>query len=154
MMALLGRMFFWLSWPALYVYLRGTTRTRVMIEVDGHILLIKGWHDGAKWALPGGGVHKGEDARVSALREVREEVGIGLNDGQLVHLGSDHYHQRGLQYQIERYGCTLSERPEIRRQKHEVLAAAWYPISEIQPALVEPNVLRQLEAWQQIRYTS
>lgn len=154
MAALLGRIFFWLSWPALYLYLRGTTRSRVMIEVDGHILLIKGWHDGAKWALPGGGVHKTEEAVASALREVHEEVGITLDAAQLVHLGSDEYHQRGLSYQIERYGCRLNERPEIHRQKHEVLATRWCPIAELGPDLVEPNVLRQLEAWQQIRYTS
>ena len=154
MTALLGRLIFWLSWPALFLYLRGSTRSRVMIEVDGQILLIKGWHDGSKWALPGGGVHKGEEALSSALREVREEVGIHLDASQLRHLGSDTYHQRGLSYKIERYACKLAERPEVRRQKHEVLATRWCPIEELGPDIVEPNVLRQLEAWQQIRYTS
>lgn len=151
MYALLGRIFFWLSWPALYFYLRGTTRTRVMIESEGAILLIKGWHDGSKWALPGGGMHKGEAAVASALREVREEVGLVLEPSQLTPLGHDQYHQRGLHYEIERFGCHLPTRPPLKRQKAEIIATKWFLPSEITPLVVEPNVLRQLEAWQQIR---
>ena len=151
MFAVFGRIFFWLSWPALYVYLRGSTRTRVIIESEGAILLIKGWHDGKKWALPGGGMHKNEPAVESALREVREEVGLRLETNQLISLGSDQYSQRGLRYAIVRFGCRLPKKPTIKLQRAEILHAKWFLPADITPLVVEPNVLRQLEAWQQIR---
>lgn len=154
MYVLLGRILFWLSWPALYLYLRGTTRSRVIVEVEGEILLVKGWHDGAKWSLPGGGVHKGEDPSVSALREVKEETGIVLTDATLVDLGADTYSHRGFQYDLVRFGCRLQAKPEVKRQKREIVAVGWFTVAEITPQLVEDNVLRQLAAWQQIRYTS
>ena len=144
-------MFFWLSWPALWLYLRGSTRCRVIVESDGQILLVKGWHDGEKWSLPGGGLHKGEEPLLSAVREVFEETGIRLEPDQLLELGNDTYNERGLRYGIKQFGCKLAEQPATHKQHLELIAIKWFDPKDITPKLVEPNVMRQLASWQQMK---
>lgn len=143
-----GRLLFWASWPFLFFYLRGTLRTRVIIEHDGEILMIRGWHDGKIWALPGGGVHYGEKPENSAIREVAEEVGISLNRSQLVDLGVAEYRQFGITFSIQRYGCKLVVRPNTKKQHLEVISLAWFKLSDIKQHMVEASTWEQLKAWQ------
>ena len=134
-------------WPMWVVYLRGSLRTRVLVEGEGKILLIQGWHGGGKWSLPGGGVHKGEQPARSAVREVAEETGIRLDAKQLTDLGQDIYKKNGLRFKMSYYGCRLQERPTTRKQHLEIAALNWVHIADITEAIVEPHAWHQLQAW-------
>src|SRR4051812_17481145 len=92
---LLGTIAFWLSWPALWIYLRGSQRTRVLIVCDEEILLVRGWLSTGQWSLPGGGLHKNEDPVAGAQREVAEEVGISLTASQCIPLDHNVAHEHG-----------------------------------------------------------
>lgn len=63
--------------PAVYVILR---------REDGRILFLRrvntGFADG-KYGLPSGHVDGGEPARLAAVREIREEVGVGITEDDL-----------------------------------------------------------------------
>lgn len=146
---LAGKAVFWGLWPVAFLYVRGTTRTRVLIEANGQVLLIKGWHDSRKWALPGGGIHKSEDPVLSAIREVAEEVGIYLHSGQMVNLGQDYYKKNGLSFKLQRYGCKLELQPDTQKQHVEILALGWFPVNDITKDMVDGHTWRQLEAWKQ-----
>ena len=148
---LAGKIIFWLTWPALYVILQGSLRTRVIIEADGDILLLRGWHDGGKWALPGGGVHRGEAPIASAVRETREETNIVLIPEQLVDLGQDVHQQRGIRFKLQRYGCHLKAKPNIRKQHLEVIALEWLKLTSLTEDMVTAPTWRQIEAWKQHR---
>ena len=87
------------------------------------------WHDGKVlkvrhsyrrgWSLPGGAVRPGEDPRLAACRELREEVGLNIqpDDLNLVRdkrSGRRHYHL---------YECRLAERPQIDTKNWEIVEA-------------------------------
>lgn len=128
---LLGRGLFWLTWPALYVYLRQGARTRVYIIAEGQILLVKGWLSDGNWILPGGGLHRGESPAVGATREVDEETGIILEPSALVPIKSEWRKSRGLKSYLHFFAATLPQPANLRLQRGEILAARWFRLDEL-----------------------
>lgn len=57
----------------------------VIVNIGGKILLVRRRNPPYGWALPGGYIEYGESAEDTAVREIREETGIGL-----VHLAQFH----------------------------------------------------------------
>ncbi len=55
-----------------------------IIRVDDRVLLVRK-PDGA-WDLPGGRLNPGETLKSALFREVQEEIGVGVDIGDLVHL--------------------------------------------------------------------
>ncbi len=49
-------------------------------DAEGRLLLIRHSYGSGRWMLPGGGLGKGEDPLLGALRELREETGCTLDD--------------------------------------------------------------------------
>jgi ADP-ribose pyrophosphatase YjhB (NUDIX family) len=142
-----GKMAFWFSLPLLYFYLRSSRRTRVVIIAEGQILLVKGWYGSGKWILPGGGLHRGEDVREGAVREVAEETAIRLLPEQLKPFGEAHHHGYGLSYAYERFYVELPKLLVATPQRLEIAEAAWFPIEAIDLNSVETDVVDTLEAW-------
>src|SRR5688572_27485111 len=103
----LGRVGFWVSLPALYIYLRPSRRTRVLVHSEGKVLVVKPWLGSGKWILPGGGLHRHEDSSVGAARELREETGIILPPSRLASAGTVDYRQHGLRFRYEQFIAEL-----------------------------------------------
>lgn len=144
-----GRLLFWTAWPALFVWLYFTTRTRVLVIVGDQILIVKGWLSSGKWGLPGGGVHIGEDPEVAALRELREETGITVKKGKLRFLRKaaakdDHR----LKYQYHAFSLELPKKPPLKRQL-ELTHLEWRKWKDIYN---DPNASKDIKdiltAWQ------
>lgn len=52
----------------------------VAFDEEGRVLLVRHSYGPPLWAIPGGGMDRGEDPAGAAAREVREELGCGLSD--------------------------------------------------------------------------
>lgn len=144
---MIGHIAFWLAWPALFVYLRLTHRTRVIIEYNNKVLVVKGWLGGGKWSLPGGGQKHGETTLRAACREVLEETSINLHPKELKSLGEFEQRQNGLKFTYELFGARLDQQQNAKRQRGEITEVAWIPISDIKSANAEENVLEALKVW-------
>jgi 8-oxo-dGTP pyrophosphatase MutT (NUDIX family) len=136
---------FYLAWPAFYVYLRRSERTRIVVVWQGQVLAIKNWLSDARWSLPGGGLHAGEDSSVGAARELFEETGIRVSPAMLEKLGSGTYRLHGLSYPFQSFVVRLETEPTVRRQWFEVSKTSWMKPEELLPKETSPDVLESLE---------
>jgi 8-oxo-dGTP diphosphatase len=100
----------------------------VVFEPDGRVLLVRRKNEPfvGFYALPGGFVDVGETVEAACCREVQEETGVSVPNGQLHLIGvySDPARDpRGHSVSIA-YGITL-ERPEEPQPGSDAEAAEW-----------------------------
>jgi len=120
-----------------------------------------------KWLAPGGHVEGGENTAQAALREVKEEIGVDLNlieiKGELDEDGKDFRRiqsepESGAFCAIEEFihpigaqdphihvdsiyvGTIASEKHPEKRNKDEVTARDWFPLSQIEQLNTFDNV--------------
>lgn len=124
----IGVVVFWLTWPLTYIYVRGTTRTRVLLVANGTVLLARIWHGTGSWKLPGGGVHGKESLEAAAVREVFEEVRVTIQPEQLRDLGQKAHKEHGIPYTGQYYYVELADICAVEARMPEILEAAWVPI--------------------------
>lgn len=60
-----------------------------VIERDGSVVLVRRRFEPIGWALPGGFVDPGEKVGDAAVREAKEETGLDVTLGELLHVYSD-----------------------------------------------------------------
>jgi 8-oxo-dGTP pyrophosphatase MutT (NUDIX family) len=99
-------------------------------------------HHGGTWGTPGGALHQGEPAAAGALREVREELGLGPAD---VVLGASSVDDHGgWSY------TTVLARPARRievadlRLDGESSGAAWVALAELDRIPLHPGLAGSL----------
>jgi len=118
----------------------------VVTDLEGRLLLVRHSYGPSAWALPGGGMRKGEAAEAAARREVIEEVGCTLDSASVIATieetlsGAPH-----TAYLVE--GRTL-DRP--RPDKREVVEARFFPrhsLPEPQTALTRARIA----AWKSVK---
>lgn len=100
-----------------------------------------------RWDLPGGGVEPGEDARSAALREIQEEIGLTLpadklrlaQEGEILW---QHRHDH-----VTIFEFIAHERPSLRIDNREIIAAAFRPPFKIRSAELSPHLARYLAGY-------
>lgn len=122
----IGLVTFYITLPVLALILNSSQRTRVIVVHAGKVLVLRGWLGNNKWILPGGGLHRGEEPIVGALRELYEETGIALAPGQLKSHDSVMVHEHAIvRYRAHVYSVELDKIPRIALQAQEIAEAAW-----------------------------
>ena len=127
---LLGQSAYWLSLPALWLYLRRSQRTRVGVVCGNEILVVRGWLGNGQWTLPGGGRHSDEPANCGAVRELFEEVGIRATTDKLVLLRSFTVVEP-FRYSCDLFSIRLVSKPELHLQRFEILEAQWVSLPDV-----------------------
>lgn len=121
----IGFFTYWLTWPGIWLVLRGSKRTRILIASGSKILVVKPWLGNGKWCLPGGGIKRKEKAFTSLVREIEEETGIIIKKQQCKIIGKKIYKQDGLSFLYYLFACVQKEPTQIQRKKLELADAQW-----------------------------
>ncbi len=146
---LIGQSIYWLSWPMLWLILKGTTRTRVLILNDDRVLVVKNRIGEGKWSLPGGGIKKNESLVDGAIREVKEETGIKLLNSQLIKLESSKSLTHKLKFNLESYYVNLGSKIKPNPRLVEIAQCSWINIDKLNYMNASENTLTVLRQWQQ-----
>ncbi len=138
-------MVFFCAWVAFWVYFKvGRGRTRVLLINDDRVLVMKQWISPGKWNLPGGGLHKGEDPKVGAARELREETSLQLDPRQLRFIGEGVYRKGGHCFSYSVFIAKVGS-DAVRAQRIEVSELAWLRPGELRHKNASPEVLAALQ---------
>ena len=143
----IGVIAWWVTLPALIVYLWNKPRTRVLVRAGGEILVVRGWLGSGKWMLSGGGLHKNESPVDGAVREVREETGLTLTPQDLVPLQQEEYRFHGIKFPCHYFVVDLPGTPSdypLYPQPMEISRAAWVKPSALTLKNANPDVLSAL----------
>lgn len=143
---LTGRVLYVLVWPGLYFYLRGTRRTRIIVNCGEDILFVKDWLGDGTWKLPGGGIRKGENLALAALRELREETGIVASTAQLGLAQELQVKGHGIPAHFYWYSLELDKKPAIRAGDIEIVDIAWMNQTDRQKQKLSKNTQQILAA--------
>lgn len=121
-----------------FVFRPRTRGVKCVIEHDGRWLMIRNSYGRGHWTFPGGKVDRGEEPRIAAMREVREEVGIGLDD--VVPIG-DYYTTR--EHKRDTVYCFVARvaSPVHTIDEGEIAEAEWITFADL-PNFRAPSVDR------------
>lgn len=136
----IGILAFWISFPALVIYLSRGERTRIILTSGSKLLVVKNWLGDGTWKLPGGGLHRGEEALKGLLREVYEETGIRLQPGTVRELMTREYRYHGIHYPCRYFLAELADTVPLKRQPLEIVDIAWIERSKLSTTNASPEI--------------
>jgi len=111
---------------------------------EGKVLVMKQWISPGKWSLPGGGLHKGEDAAEGAARETLEETALNLDPRQLLDAGSATYRKYGLSFTYRVFVSKVASK-SVRAQRIEVSELKWMWPQTLTAKNASPDTLVALQ---------
>lgn len=140
----LGVAVYYLAWPGIWLGVRWSIRTRVIISAENAIVVVRPWMSNGKWSLPGGGVHGGEDPLLAAVRETKEETGLALAKSKLQHIRTYTPSESPLTCGYHLFTTSLPSKVTLRPGR-EIIEARWVSPGELTSANASGDVLQALE---------
>ncbi|MEP0188868.1 MAG: NUDIX domain-containing protein [Erythrobacter sp.] len=120
----------------------------VLTNATGSVLLLRHSYGPPVWALPGGGLDRGENPADAARREVREELGVMISD--MVNLGTIEETISGSPHTAYLFAapCEVEPKPDGR----EIIEAHFFAENALPAPLGELTECR-LSVWRERRGT-
>jgi 8-oxo-dGTP diphosphatase len=98
----------------------------VILDADGHVLLVKENYDRHRWSLPGGAVEPGESAEDAVIRETGEETGVVV---RIHHLIGSYGLDNG--FSASAFRCSIIEGTPAVPPTGEIAEVRWWPASKL-----------------------
>lgn len=123
-----------------------TKGVRVLIVCKNEVLLVRHWYN-SLWVMPGGGIHTYEIAEQAAIREIKEEVGLNINQLDYL-LGLYENKKEGKNDMVHCFVVELEHRLEIpkRRFNIEIADSAWFDINVL-PTSTSRATIERIEEY-------
>jgi ADP-ribose pyrophosphatase YjhB (NUDIX family) len=120
-----------------------TFGVQCVIQQGDAMLLVRNTYGRKHWSFPGGRIATGESSEAAIRREVREEVGLPLQ--QLQHLG---VFEATIDYKRDHVTVFAGIAPDrqLTLDPGEILEARWFPLQDLPP--LAPAAARILAMWQ------
>lgn len=117
----------------------------VAVWNEGELLLIRSSYRKAH-SLPGGYVKRGEDARLAAARELREETSLDVVPSRLTHTwhGARPFESRTDELDI--FELEVDARPIVPVNNREIVWAGWRSAAQAREMNVVPHLREYLDA--------
>ena len=109
----------------------------VILNNNGHVLLLKQTYNDFSWGLPGGSINPGETIHEALSRECYEELGSKV---EIINLTGVYFHSK-FNSQVFIFSCTLTDTNAIQLSE-EHSEYSFFPISE----LTEVQKIRVLDS--------
>ncbi|OJW51282.1 MAG: hypothetical protein BGO67_12685 [Alphaproteobacteria bacterium 41-28] len=126
-----------------------TVGARALVLQKDHILLVKHTYL-AGWYTIGGGVDAGESGLQALIRELKEEVGVILQESPSI-LGFYHNRYEKRDDYVIVYVCKKFEKEEVTSK--EISEARWFPLNALPPD-ISPSTKRRIEEYLGLRSLS
>jgi 8-oxo-dGTP pyrophosphatase MutT (NUDIX family) len=99
----------------------------IITNLSGDVLLLRHSYGAAIWALPGGGIRRGEAPEAAMRREVDEELGVTL--GRVTALGVLKEVVHHCQHDAHLFAAVIDQRPVP--DGREVIDARFFPVHSL-----------------------
>jgi ADP-ribose pyrophosphatase YjhB (NUDIX family) len=119
----------WFSQAKFMVGVTGVVRDGERVLLLRHRL----WPEGRQWGLPGGFAKKSETWEETVVREVKEETGLDVVVGPLVHLKSGFRLRAEVAYEAYFRGG------DLKLSRIEILEAGWFLPTELPVGLLNSH---------------
>jgi 8-oxo-dGTP pyrophosphatase MutT (NUDIX family) len=106
--------------------------TVIGLDDAGRVFLVRHSYGSGRWALPGGGLGRGEDPLACARREMREELGCDLQQVELAAQFDEMLH--GAPHRAFVFTARFAGEPRV--DGREVIAGAWFTLDALPADLV------------------
>lgn len=137
----LGRVAYWLVYPAQVIILPRSQRARVALVHDDKILVVKAWLGDGRWQLPGGGLHSDEDPAIGAQRELFEETALMLPIESLVNPQTREFREGRKHFPYQLFTINTDQIMPAVKQWPEIIACEWIEVQNLNTTNSSPDVM-------------
>jgi ADP-ribose pyrophosphatase YjhB (NUDIX family) len=129
------------------VHFEGKIAQKAIIIKENKVLLLRDPRENKViWEIPGGRMNIDEEPRAAVAREIREELGIEIEVGPVLHMEQFIQGNEGKRAFVIVYECQMKDQmAQITMSADEVCEIAWVSVEELQKYPLFPEYKRALD---------